>query len=150
MRIDAAKIKLLLPGILFILFISANSFAETAIKAQVEKTSITTDETLTYKITITSTEKKLPEPKIPDFKGFSVVSTVQSSTLSFGKNNINTTLGYAFILAPTDVGKFKIEPSKVTIAGRTYSSEAFEIDVKPGKAKPQNIQPESEQPQYTL
>ncbi len=146
------KIKLLLTGILFILFVSTNSFAETSIKAQVDKASITTDDLLTYKITITSTEKKLAEPKVPDFKGFSVESISQSSSMSFAKNDINTALVYTFILAPDDTGKFQIGPSQITIKGKTYSSEAFEIGVKQGKAKPQAlpIQPESGEPQTTL
>lgn len=144
------KIKLLLLSILFILCVLTDSLAETSIKAKVDKASITTDEALTYRITIASTERKLPEPKIPEFKGFSLESTARSSSVSFAKNNLNTTLVYAFVLAPADTGKFQIEPSRITVGGRTYSSEAFEIEVKQGKAKLRSIQPEADKPQITL
>lgn len=117
-----------------------------------DKIGITTDDILTYKITIVSAEKKLAEPKVPEFKGFRVESIAQSSSVSIAKNGINATLVYAFILAPTDTGKFQIEPSRITIKGKTYSSEAFEIEVKQGKSKPQAtpLQPETEEPQTTL
>jgi hypothetical protein len=148
--------------ILVILSLATYAFAETSIKAEVDKTSITTDETLTYKLTITTSDKRLGEPKIPAFNGFDVVYSAQSSTVSVTQNDIKTSIVYSFILAPADVGKFIIEPSQVKAAGKAYSSQAFEIEVKQGTAAPQppaqkqkpskpeeNI-PESKEPQITL
>ena len=137
------------------------AYAETSIKAEVDKTSITTDETLTYKIIITSSEKRMPEPQIPKFEGFSVISQAQSSTISFVQAGIKTILVYAFILAPTDKGKFKIRPSTIKIKNKTYSSDAFEIEVTQGKSKPKppseqkpslpkELPQEEEKPQITL
>jgi hypothetical protein len=127
----------------------------------VDKTGITHDDTLTYKVTVTSSDRNLPPPQIPEFKGFYLLSQAQSSTLSFVKNEIKTVLEYTFILAPTDVGKFRIEPSTIKIKNKVYSSESFDIEVTQGKTKPQpkpeekpglpeELQPESEEPQITL
>jgi hypothetical protein len=144
------KFKILVAVTLCILF-TRNVFAETTIKAEVDKTSITTDDTITYKLTITSTEKKIPQPQLPGFESFSVLSQSQSSTLSFAKSNVETALTYAFVLAPTDVGKFKIEPSHVKSGGKTYSTQSFEIEVTKGKSPlPPAAQPETEEPQFTL
>jgi len=54
--------------IIFIFLFSAVAFAQTSIKAEVNKTSITTDETLTYKITITSSENSYLYPNYPNLK----------------------------------------------------------------------------------
>ena len=90
-----------------------------------------------------------------------VDKTRQSSSMSFVKNNIQRNLVYIFILAPLDIGKFKIEPSVIKIGNKTYSTDTFEIEVILGKARPktpleqrpsqpEKIQPESEEPQITL
>ena len=148
-------------AVTFIFLFISMAFAEISIKAEVGKTSITTDETLTYKLIITSTEKQVPQPEVPKFEGFNVVSQAQSSTFSYLKTGPKTILVFAFILTPTDIGKFKIEPSSIALEGKTYATDTFEIEVTPDKARPktpleqrpsqpEKIQPESEEPQITL
>jgi len=137
------------------------AFAETTIRAEVDKKDLTTDEVLTYKVTVASAEKKLPVPQTPKFEGFSVVSLVQSTSTAFTQGNVKTDCVYVFVLAPTAAGMLKIPPSTIKIENKTYSSEEFEIEVKQGKTKPQapqgqvNPQPEekiprSDEPQITL
>lgn len=155
------KPKFTLAAILFVLLTSTIAFAEVTIKAEVDKTSITTDNNITYRLTITSSEKKISEPQLPEFEGFDVVSQMQSSSISFGKGKTQTTLIYIYVLAPRDTGKFEIGPSTVKIGNKTYSTDTFEIEVTPCKARPktpleqrpsqpEKIQPESEEPQITL
>lgn len=110
-----------------------NCFAQTSIKAEVDKTTLTQDETFTYKLIITSSENKLPQPGIATFKGFNVISQAQSSTISFVEGTAKTFLVYAFILAPTKAGKFKIGPSSIKIKDKVYSTDSFEIEVKAAK-----------------
>lgn len=137
------------------------TFAQTSIKAEVDKTSITTDETLTYKIIITSSEKEILNPQLPKFAGFKVISQVQSSQISLGGSENKTVLTYQFILVPIDIGKFKLEPATVKIKNEVYSTDSFEIEVRPGKTKsktqpeqkpslPEEILPETEEPQITI
>lgn len=147
--------------IALILFLLTPAFAEISLKAEVDKTSITTDEFVTYKITVNSDEQNTPVPEIPKFSGFNIVSQLQSSSLSLGSGRLNASIIYTYILAPMQVGKFKIEPCNIKIKGQTYTSDAIEIEVTQGKAKPQPKpkeeprhpalpQPESEEPQVTL
>ena len=147
--------------LIFIFSFLSLAFAENIIKAEVDKTSLSTDEDLTYKTIITSSEKKLPSPQVPKFEGFDIVSQAQSSTISFVKSEIKTILVYVYILAPTNIGKFKIGPSTIKIENKTYSTDTFQIEVIQGKTKPKNLpekklplpekpQPESEEPQVTL
>ncbi len=142
-------------AILVFLFSAVTAvFADTAIRAEVDKTSITTDELLTYKLTVASTEKNIPSPKISGFNGFVIVSQAQSSTVSFQKGGMQTILVFAFILLPKETGKIKIEPAVVTVKGKAYASEAFQIEVKKGSVRlpkdPGPEIPESGQPQYSL
>jgi hypothetical protein len=134
--------KIILVFALIVFIFAAAALAETEIKAGVDKTSLTTDEMLTYKLIITSSEKSLPDPEFPEFAGFEVVSQALSSTVSFVKGAPNCILVYAFVLAAQDKGKFQIAPSSIKVKGKTYSTQSFEIEVKPDKEKkkPQPIE----------
>lgn len=155
--------KIIILSIVFVgLFISV-SFAQTSIKAEVDKTSLSVSEPLTYKLTITSSDKDIPAPQLPKFTGFQVISSAQSSSLTFANGEAKAVVIYAFVLSPIEIGKFKIGPSSVKIKNETFSTVDFEIDVKQGKPKskvepkkrphiPEETQPEETQvvPQITL
>ena len=140
------KPKLIFVAVLTALCTVTHVCAEEPVKAGVDKTKLTTDQTLTYTVRITITGKKIPELQLPSFKRFTVFSTAQSSSLSFEQDNVKTILAYSFILAPISAGKFTIEPSQVVLDKKTYSSEQFEIEVTQGKPKP--LQPESQNPAF--
>ena len=150
--------------IFFLMFlialVPAAVFAETTIKAQVEKAKITTDEAATYKVIVASSETMLPIPQFPEFKGFTVISRANSSTVSFQGGAVKTILVYAFILAPNATGKLKIDPASIKVKNEVFTSQAAEIEVTQGKrvpsAAPQNprapqkISPGPQEPQYSL
>jgi hypothetical protein len=121
--------------LVFSTFTAAHAQA-TAIKAEVDKTSLTADESLAYKLTVTSLAKNVPGPQPPKFDNFYIVSQAQASTISIEKGKLRSTLNYTYILIPKEAGKFKIEPSRIKIDGKVFSSEGFEIEVKPGSPKP--------------
>ncbi|HLD82492.1 MAG TPA: BatD family protein [Candidatus Omnitrophota bacterium] len=138
---------------LFSLFFILDAAAQgTSIKAGVNKKALTTDDTLTYKITITSSERDALKPSLPKFEGFNILSQAQSSSISFAKNERKTTSAFIYVLSPKETGALKIEPASVKVGGQTHSSEPFEIEVTQGKLKPlpQNNLPEAEVPQITL
>jgi hypothetical protein len=132
------KNKIYILVVLSIFFSLPVAFAQTNIKAEVDRTSITTDDTLTYKLAITSSEKELPAPTLPSFSGFDVVSQAQSSTVTFTKTKIKTIVVYVYILGPKEVGKIKIEPSQIKLGSSVYSSDSFEIEVKQGQRIPKS------------
>ena len=131
------KNKAIIPVIFFIFFCVNTASAETMIKAEVDKTSITTDETITYKLSITSTEEKVSAPELPKLEGFRVLSQIKSSSFSLFSKDIKTSLIYTYILAPVEIGMLKIEPSKIKIRGQELLSNSFEIEVKQGMIKPE-------------
>lgn len=150
-------------SLIFVFLFIASALAETKIKAEVDKAKLSTDEGLIYKLTITSAAGNISRPTLPEFRDFFILSQEQSSSISFVQGGAKSILVYTYILAPQNAGKLKIEPSKITIEGKAYSSEEFEIEVIPGKAKPKpktppikppaepsEIPPESEEGQVTL
>jgi hypothetical protein len=139
----------------------ASAQAETSLKAEVDKTNITTDDELTYKLVISSSAKKIPQPKLPKFEGFVVLSKAQTSQISIVKGVQKAFVIYVFILAPAQTGTLKIEPSHIQVEEKDYSSDGFEIVVTQGEAEPrpksepepslpEEFPQESGQPQVTL
>jgi hypothetical protein len=136
-----------------ILGFTAAALAEISLKAEVDKKSITTDEYLTYKLLVSTDEGNIPQPQLPKFEGFRVLSSAQTSEIRFANGAPNVGAVFVFILGPIQTGKLKIEPSSIKVKDKTYASDAFEIEVTQGKTKPQPPAkpiPESEEPQYTL
>ncbi len=122
-------------ALLMLVLFSGLAFAETGLKAEVDKTRLKLGESLTYKLIITSTEKDLPEPRLPDFKGFSILSQAQTSDISLTSGKIKAQAVYVFILLSEMAGKLQIEPATISVKGGRLFSQAFEIEVAPGKTK---------------
>jgi hypothetical protein len=144
------RLKFILISLLSVAFIADFAFADTVIKAEVDKVKITVGQTLTYKLTIESSEKEIPGPNAPEFKGFSVLSQSQASQISIAQGQLKTSVVYAFILAPDGPGKFNIPPSEIKIKGKAYSSSSFEIEVAQKASPPADYPTESEEPQFTI
>jgi len=150
----------LVPVLVFLVFLlgaQSRVWADTPIKAEVDKASITTDDVLTYKLTVISQQKNISSLKIPDFKGFIVISQIQSSSVSFQKGGQQTNLLLVFKLRPKQAGKVKIEPAQVTVQGDSFATEALQIEIKPGSLRtlpseeePGPAIPDSGQPKYNL
>ncbi|MDD5348198.1 MAG: BatD family protein [Candidatus Omnitrophica bacterium] len=133
------------------------ALAETAITSEVDKQTISAQELLTYKVVVVSSEKNIPQPVIPAFEGFVVVSQAQSTTSSFQRGAVKTILVYAFILLPRETGTLKIKPAQIRVNGTAYASKALEITVTGQIPRPeipweqeQPEVPDSGQPKYTL
>ncbi len=131
---------------------ASSAFAQVSIKAEVDKTDLSTDDTLTYKLIITSTQKDIPRPQLPSFTKFEVLSEAQSSTFSFVKSEIRTILVYTCILLPKEAGTLKIGPSSVKDKDQIYSTQELEIKVIQGKQRipaqpPAPSEPNTPQPE---
>lgn len=149
--------KIIILAVIFLFSLIVATFAQdVSLKAQVDKASLTLDETLTYRIVITSLERNSPSLKTPDFKDFNLVSQAQSSTISWIKSKTKTIIVYTFILSPRAIGNFRIEPGKIKIEGKTYATDAFSIEVtkpkpsEPEESLPEEPLPQTKEPQITL
>lgn len=126
---------------IFLLLPASNLSAEPVIQAEIDKLKLTTDETLTYKLSITSEVKNIPEPELPNFEGFLVLSNMQTSSISFQKDKTEIKIVYAITLLPNKTGELKIAPSRIKIDDQFYSTQEFGIEVIQGKAPPSEKNP---------
>jgi hypothetical protein len=119
-----------------VILCAGSCFAETTIKAELDKQSVSLDETVTYKVTVISTERQVPPPAFPDLgKRLAVLSQVQSSRVSFTAGGLKTMLVYVFVLLPREAGTTEIGPSAITVNGKKITSEKFTLEVKPGSGE---------------
>jgi hypothetical protein len=128
--------KIIILSVIFACLFIKSTFAQATIKAEVDKTSLTTDEVITYKLIITSQEKNIPDSQLPKFTGFKIISSAQSSSVTFVKGSMKTIAVYALVLLPVDSGKLKIEPASIKINNETFSTDAFIVEVRKGNAEP--------------
>lgn len=143
--------KRIFPVLIFLLAVSyVSAFAETEIKAEIDKTQLSADEMLTYKLTVISTEKLLPTPKVPEFSGFEVVSQAQSTTCSYLEKGAKCILVYAFVLQPQSAGKAVIPPSSIKVKGKEYTTRSFEIEVTGQTPSLPQIPAQQNEPKVTL
>jgi len=133
-----------------ILFSPLAVFAEQAIHAEVDKTELTGDQALTYKVSITSLGNETPVLEIPEFEDFSVLSQMQSTQLSFGGAQAEKTFIYNFVLRPKKDGELSIKPAVIRVGDQEHSSDSFKIKVSPGKAQAPEFIPETGEPRITL
>lgn len=139
--------------IFLVFFILPIASAETKFKAQVDKLKLSTDEALTYKVSVVSSEKNLPVPDFPIGEGFNILSRFQNSQVSISQGQLKVLANYVFILQPNKSGKLKIAPSTIKINNQIFTTDSFEVEVKQGKIKPQPKEPlphQEGQPEVTL
>jgi hypothetical protein len=138
--------KSIIVSIALIFLFLGTSLAQPSIKAEVDKKSVATDEAVVYKVTVILEQNNQPQIQLPKFDGFTIISTAESQTVSFADKTLKTHFLYVLVLVPRVAGTLKIPPVRLKSEAGTIESEAFEIQVKPGK-KP--VVPQ-EQPQVSL
>jgi len=129
------------------LFLEMRVWAEElTFQAEVNKSSIAVNATFTYKLIVTSSQSRIPEPKFPKFSGFTILSQANTSKISVEQGKVKIYQSYIFMLAPIRPGTFTINSAELTIGGKTYSSAEFKIKVDPVKPQPQTSAPGEQTP----
>jgi hypothetical protein len=70
------------------------------ISASVDRTSLSTDETLTLAVTINADVSNPPNPSLPSLEGFTIVGSGSSSQISIVNGAVSTQLIYSYRLQP--------------------------------------------------
>jgi hypothetical protein len=152
------NIKYLMPIILAILMLPfmgidsarAQGSAQAAIQAEVDRTALSTDETLLLTVTLNSSSLlNAPRPALPVLTGFNVVGSGSSSQISIVNGDVTSVVVYSYRLQPYEAGDLVIEPISVTLGGQTYSTQPITVHVSQGTGAaaaapvPPNRQPAS-------
>ncbi len=111
-------------------------------RASVDRTSLTVNDVLTYTLEIQGSAMSLPDPKLPDFQNFSILSGPnQASTFQFinGQTSYSKTL--SFVLRPLQTGDLTIGPAELTYKHKTYRTDPLTISVGGSGSAPPQPQP---------
>ena len=113
------------------------------IRATVDKTDLTTDETLTLTITIES-EGNISQPVLPSLNEVRILShkTVRKVSLINGQSS--SILTHEYILKPTVDGPITIDPIQVIINCKAAETNPITIEVHPGNTSGNTSKPSAQ------
>jgi hypothetical protein len=111
------------------------------ISASVDRTSLSTDETLTLAVTINADVSNPPNPSLPSLEGFTIVGSGSSSQISIVNGAVSTQLIYSYRLQPYAPGDLVIDPIGVTLNGQTFTTEPITVQVTQGTGTPPSAPP---------
>ena len=98
--------------------------------ATVSKNKVSQNEQFQYTLEVKGSSVSLPEPKVPSFEGFYVLSGPMSSTsVQIVNSKMSRSESYTYILQAREPGKVTIEPATIILNGKTISSDKIEIEV---------------------
>jgi hypothetical protein len=135
--------KYLIPIILAIFVLSvvglgaAQAQGPGPISATVDRTALSTDETLLLTVTVNSASiLSAPSPSLPDLQGFQVVGSSTSSQISIVNADITTQVVHVYRLQPYQTGDLVIGPISIVLEGQTYSTQPIAVRVSQGTGAP--------------
>ena len=107
------------------------------IHAEVDRTALSTGETVLLTITASSTSiLDAPRPNLPALAGFNIVGTSTSSQISIINGATTSQVVYLYQLQPYETGELVIEPITLTLNGQTYSTQPIAVQVSQGSSAP--------------
>ncbi|MBU2044444.1 MAG: BatD family protein [Candidatus Omnitrophica bacterium] len=109
---------------------------ENLVKARVDKVSVSTGEPLRYTLVVEGVFDE-PKLKLPEFKGFKIISQAQSENYSHLKSGTRLTLKLEYVLYAGEPGELIIEPATIEDKKSEYKSDPISVRVngKPLKEK---------------
>lgn len=107
--------------------------APSPITATVDRTTLTTDDTVRVSVVVNAASMQLSQLRQPVFDGFAVVSSNSRSELSMINGAPSFVLGYDFALQPVRSGDLVVPPFSIDIDGTTYSTEPIPLTVTAGR-----------------
>jgi hypothetical protein len=123
---------------------------DVSISANADKQEVTLDDQVTLTITVSGNVSNIPQPEIPDLKGFTSYSSGRSQNLSIINGKVSSSVVFTYILVPGNTGDYSLGPFSINYQGKTYSTDPINIKVLPRSAQSsgpeeQNVQ---QQPQH--
>jgi len=105
---------------------------ELSIKGKVDKDHLTTDEALTFTVTISGESRQAPGAKLPSLEEFDVLSRANSFSFSTAAGKATFANSMSLFLRPKKAGALTIGPVVVNYNGKEYKTEPIKVEVKQG------------------
>lgn len=133
--------------ILSILFFSITSISyaeDITISADADRQELTLDEQITLTITVSGSASNIPNPDIPELKGFTAYSSGRSQNLSIINGQVSSSVSFTYILVPNNTGEYTLGPFSIDYKDKTYSAGPINIKVLPRSAQRQQEERDSQ------
>ncbi len=119
--------------VLFLLAPSALAQGGVSVRAEADRTAISTDDLLTLTVSVAGDFQQLGEPQLPLMGGFNVVGSSRSSQFSMVNGVVTARAVFTYQLQPTGPGTFTIEPITILVNGTPYQTDPIAVQVtQPG------------------
>ena len=110
--------------------------AQSPLSATVDRTTLTTDDSLTLTVVVSSSGRNAPRPQLPDLDGFTVLGSSTSSQMSIVNGAVSSSVAFSYRLQPYATGTLTIAPITATVDGQPYSTEPIAVEVSQGNGTP--------------
>ncbi|MEM6430297.1 MAG: BatD family protein, partial [Deinococcota bacterium] len=107
------------------------SLASAQIEATVDRTELTTDDSLQLTVTVTGPGSTRP-PEMASLAEFDVLRSNISTNISIVNGNMQSQVVYQYVLQPLQAGNLTIPPVSVSLRGQDYQTEPINITVREG------------------
>ena len=134
------KSKVLIIGIISVLLIGLLALpagAQSPVTAEVDRSSLSTDEALTLKVSIDSSAGQPSQPALPPLDGFELLGSSSGTQISIVNGDMSMQATYSYTLHPLQAGQLIINPIAVQIDGQVYSTEPIVVEVSQGTGQVQ-------------
>lgn len=121
---------------LSLLCVLACGFAFGQITAEVDRTTVTTDDTVQLTVTMTSSAFNNQAPAMASLTDFDVLRTNVSTNISIINGNTQSQVIYQYLLQPMRAGTLTIPAITVSLQGQTYSTDPISLEVTEGTGSP--------------
>ncbi len=110
--------------IAFLLFSTAISAQSISIQVSADQVSVGESVLISYTI-----DGSVDDFSLPDFKGFKVYQSGQSTNVSIINGKVSKSITYNITIVPLSAGTFEIAPARAVVNGKKVASSPFSIEV---------------------
>jgi len=119
--------------LLILVMLSGLAFAQ--ISAEVDRTTLTTNDTVQLTVTVTGSGSTRP-PEMASLTDFDVLRSNISTNISITNGNMQSQVIYEYLLQPLQAGTLTIPAVTVSLQGQTYSTDPITLEVTAGTGSP--------------
>ena len=105
--------------------------------AEVDRTNLSTTETLVLRVTVNSDAGEASEPVLPTLDGFEILGRSSGSQISIVNGVRSNNIYFLYELLPLNAGVLTIDPITVQVGGTVYQTEPITIEVSQGTGQSQ-------------
>lgn len=128
-------------ALLLLVALALPALAQDVVRAEVDRSRLTTDETLLLTVAVDMAAGDPAAPALPTLDGFELLGSVQGTQISIVNGDMSRQTVFQYRLRPTQTGTLTIPPISVSVNGQTYATEAIAVEVTQGTGRPAPANP---------